>query len=108
MSGPFLILHKVRGEAAFDVAERLDGADEEIWIIPTSGHRAHPYWSCELLTSADQLLIGAGHGNHPWILFVEDLALPPLPDGLPDHYAINKEPAEPRKLGIIDLEELDL
>ena len=32
-----LILHKVRGEPAFDVAESLQIGDEEGWIIPTSG-----------------------------------------------------------------------
>jgi len=39
----YLILHKVRGEPAFDVAEKLQIGDEEGWIIPTSGHRAYPY-----------------------------------------------------------------
>ncbi len=62
MSELFLIAHKVRGEAAFDVATKMDcphcvtGIDQVIWgcfdceemgywwIIPTSGHRAFPYW----------------------------------------------------------------
>lgn len=65
MSDPFLILHKVRGEPAFDIAikmpcpscqpgveiadESMSGCDlcdglNVLWIIPTSGHRAHPYW----------------------------------------------------------------
>jgi hypothetical protein len=38
-----LILHKVRGEPAFDIASKLQIGDEEGWIIPTSGHRAYPY-----------------------------------------------------------------
>jgi hypothetical protein len=40
----YLILHKVRGQAAIDVATRvhLSGGDC-IWWIPTSGHRAYPY-----------------------------------------------------------------
>lgn len=38
-----LILHKVRGEPAFDIAEKIQIGDEEGWIIPTSGHRAYPY-----------------------------------------------------------------
>ena len=42
MSDLYLILHKVRGEPAFDIATRLQIADEEGWIIPTSGHRAYP------------------------------------------------------------------
>jgi len=61
MTELFLIAHKVSGEAAFDVATKMecpvcrDGTlnergcaecDEEgyWWIIPTSGHRAYPYW----------------------------------------------------------------
>src|SRR5678815_4364024 len=65
MTESFLILHKVRGEPAFDVATQLrcplcdDGerpgdrtprACQECratgywWIIPTSGHRAYPLW----------------------------------------------------------------
>lgn len=39
----YLILHKVRGEPAFDIAEKLMIGDEEGWIIPTSGHRAYPF-----------------------------------------------------------------
>jgi len=40
----YLILHKVRGQAAIDVATRvhLSGGDC-IWWIPTSRHRAYPY-----------------------------------------------------------------
>ena len=38
----YLILHKVRGEPAFDVAEQMEVGDEVWWIIPTSGHRAYP------------------------------------------------------------------
>jgi hypothetical protein len=45
---PYLIAHKVRGERAFDVAIRLDIGSEIGWIIPTSGHRAYPYWWTEL------------------------------------------------------------
>jgi len=39
----YLILHKVRGEPAFDIADKIQIGDEEGWIIPTSGHRAYPY-----------------------------------------------------------------
>lgn len=50
MSEPFLILHKVRGEAAFDIAIHCEdmGTEEDPgpwWIIPTSGHRAYPIWT---------------------------------------------------------------
>lgn len=66
-----LILHKVRGEPAFDVATELQIGDELGWIIPTSGHRAYPYQTWRL----DEL----GFGN-PSI----------VPDGVPDHYEIDK------------------
>lgn len=65
-----LILHKVRGEPAFDIAEQMeDGA----WIIPTSGHRAYPLrnWlltdlSKELDLYSGQLSIGCQDiANHP-------------------------------------------
>ncbi len=55
----YLIAHKVRGEPAFDIAQHLtcpkcEGTDDHCsacdgaghwWVIPTSGHRAWPYWS---------------------------------------------------------------
>ena len=44
MSDLYLILHKVRGEPAFDIAQKLIIGDEEGWIVPTSGHRAYPYY----------------------------------------------------------------
>lgn len=43
VSEPFLILHKVCGSPAFDIAVRVQIGDEEGWIIPTSGHRAYPW-----------------------------------------------------------------
>lgn len=46
-SEPFLILHKVRGEPAFDIAIECEDMGTETdpgpwWIVPTSGHRAYP------------------------------------------------------------------
>ena len=39
----YLIVHKVRGSPALDVAQRiLLSGGEELWLIPTSGHRAYP------------------------------------------------------------------
>lgn len=51
MSDLYLILHKVRGKPAFDIATPLQIGDEEGWIIPTSGHRAYPFqeWPISLL-----------------------------------------------------------
>ena len=45
MSEPYWIVHVVRSEPAFDIATRIQIGDEEGWIIPTSGHRAYPYWT---------------------------------------------------------------
>jgi hypothetical protein len=39
----YLIAHRVRGEVAYDVAQRwLLSNGQERWLIPTSGHRAYP------------------------------------------------------------------
>lgn len=91
-----LILHKVRGKPAFDVAEPCcpgprpcqpncgcwDGercSAEDEWIIPTSGHTAYPYRTWPLAN-----------------LRVNDVALEwPLeliPDDWPDHYQAKSEP----------------
>lgn len=41
----YLVLHKVRGKPAFDIAIKLKIGDEDGWIIPTSGWRCYPYWA---------------------------------------------------------------
>src|SRR5882762_1958547 len=98
MTELFLIAHCVRGEAAFDVAEQMEcphcmpiepSADflripEEgcfecegngyWWIIPTSGHRAFPYWSLHF-----ENILG-------------DDAIPDMPPSWPDHYKVNAAP----------------
>jgi hypothetical protein len=51
MTEPYLIAHVVRGQPAFDIAERIQIGDEEGWIIPTSGHRAYPLWAEPLMAS---------------------------------------------------------
>ncbi len=85
----FLIAHKVRGEPAFDVAAQMEcpmcqeaGAASVLchecdslgywWIIPTSGHRAYPYW----------------HGAKP----LYGKILEQMPEGLPDHYTTRAAP----------------
>jgi hypothetical protein len=76
----YLILHKVRGEPAFDIADQIEGSGTESdpgpwWIIPTSGHRAYPYqhWPMQMMwhhtTNGD---------------YVPTLVEPPA--GWPDHY----------------------
>ena len=72
----YLILHKVRGEPAFDVAEQMEVGDEVWWIIPTSGHRAYPAKHWELANLSYEFY-------------------PPhdLPDDLRDHYEYLPEPS---------------
>jgi hypothetical protein len=87
MSDLYLIAHKVRGEAAFDIAQRLPELDkdgEEAWIIPTSGHRAFPFWTFELrkIMYLDEVV---------WNTEVTmDAVLRKLcPPNWPDHYSVN-------------------
>jgi hypothetical protein len=43
MEERYLIAHVVRGEVAYDVAQRLLLSNgRALWLIPTSGHRAYP------------------------------------------------------------------
>lgn len=89
----YLIAHKVRGEPAFDVAEQMEVGSETWWVVPTSGHRAYPYWYGDL----DERFYFGPDG------------LPPMPADLPDHYAVTKAvKAKAKSLDFIDLEELGL
>lgn len=93
MSEPHLILHKVRGEPAFDVAIKLTLDrdlecttaidDDEVWIIPTSGHRAYPFWSSKLTELHINLLNPTQFITHALTLKLE---------GHPDHYSCNDRP----------------
>ena len=92
MTDLYLIAHKVSSEPAFDVACRMTcpeckQEDSDIpdcpecddlgywWIIPTSGHRAYPYWQCE------------------WNdLGMNDYIVPEMPPSLPDHYPTRSAP----------------
>lgn len=78
----YLIAHKVRGKAAFDIAIQMtveDCPDEVFWIIPTSGHRAYPWWHHELDMG----------------FAIDDiLAELPMPADLPDHYARDYVPRD--------------
>jgi hypothetical protein len=81
----YLILHKVRGEPAFDIASKLQIGDEEGWIIPTSGHRAYPFmvWNLDDLTDTSDINL---YGNHPKPATFDHL----VPDDWPDHYEVDK------------------
>jgi hypothetical protein len=43
MTVQYLILHKVRGEPQYDIAEKCMIGDEEGWVLCTCGHRCFPY-----------------------------------------------------------------
>jgi hypothetical protein len=80
----YLILHKVRGEPAFDIADKLQIGDEEGWIIPTSGHRAYPYsaWNLDDLADISDINMN-GHHTRPATL--DHL----VPADWPDHYPMD-------------------
>lgn len=105
MTAPlYLIAHSVRGEAAFDVALQMEcphctGRDlndahacfdcESLgywWIIPTSGHRAFPYWTANLLDIDDTYELSLDCTSplveHP----------PRMPPAWPDHYRHGPSP----------------
>lgn len=85
MTELYLILHKVRGAPAFDIAQKLDIADEEGWIIPTSGHRAYP-WRWYTLEAVEALM-------QRIVLNTPDLI---IPTDWPDHYQANASPKAER------------
>ncbi len=108
MSELYLIAHKVRNEAAFDVALQMDcphchgksneGREPYVcfdcedlgfwWIIPTSGHRAFPYWSLPL----DALMHDTAE-SFPLIDPERTLDIVPvMPPDWPDHYKVNGAP----------------
>lgn len=93
MSEPYLILHRVRGQPAFDIAncievELTSGEFEEWWIIPTSGHRAYPYWHSEIKQVGEcEFYFPDGRQN---ILYAI-----PLPPNWPDHYPTTASPHTP-------------
>lgn len=100
---PYLIAHKVRGEPAFDIAERFScphcnpigapvgsGCPEcdgtgVWWIVSTSGHRAYPFNHIELsllgVTTADGLSVSFLLNN--------------MPDPWPDHFPTRAAPTAP-------------
>lgn len=80
MSDLYLIAHIVRGFPAFDIASQIEIEDEIIWIIPTSGHRAWPYWS----TSLENCIVH--YNNNMLSMYDMEKCLAP-PIGHPDHYS---------------------
>lgn len=80
---PYLILHKVRGEPAFDIAIQLKIGDEDGWIIPTSGHRAYPQSTWRLMELGN-LQADTDRICKDWLA------------DWPDHYGIIPEPSRPK------------
>jgi len=98
----YLILHKVRGEPAFDVADKLQIGDEEGWIIPTSGHRAYPI----VVVPLDELI------NNEWDALVVKGLVPmrkaaagafELDPDWPDHYPEDKGGALPSGVSVMSI-----
>jgi hypothetical protein len=74
----YLILHKVRSEPAFDIAQKIEVGKEEGWIIPTSGHRAYPVQTWALSMNG--------------VPEIEDAySIPDIPPDLPDHYDVKRD-----------------
>jgi hypothetical protein len=92
MSEPFLIAHKVHGKPAFDIAERMECTECHTmgcpecddcgywWLIPSSGHRAYAYWYQPMTE-----------------------AVPPPPEGWPDHYPTSASPTVAKRSLLAEL-----
>jgi hypothetical protein len=85
MSDLYLILHRVRGQSAFDIATPLAIGDENGWIIPTSGHRAYPYHTWKLYDLGLRWSANNVRG------ITEDMNLE-MPPNWPDHYPTSATP----------------
>ena len=115
----YLIAHKVRGEAAFDIAIRMEcpicrgtGAKCVVegpecgecialgywWIIPTSGHRAYPWWHQRLdITTYTGALKGSLDVG------VKDCLVEPMPPDWPDHYQCDIDAETLRAITVTDI-----
>lgn len=95
MNQPFLILHRVRDAPAFDIAEKIgEDSQGDIWIIPTSGHRAYPamWWNMSMLECKD---------GQP-IPTYNDASVLDFFGFIPDHYSCNapSKTAKPAHRGL--------
>lgn len=82
----WLILHKVRGEPAWDVAEQIQLGSEQGYIIPTSGHRAYPLATSKLHSALDPEVYG----------HLTNLGTDGVFAAWRDHYQLTPEPRPPR------------
>lgn len=102
MSDLYLIAHKVRGEPAFDVAINIgDETSGDLWIIPTSGHRAYPFHYYKISDLAD---VSDYPHKYPQV-FLDDVN-PLFLEAIQDHYAVNNRPASSSVAKITDLDDL--
>lgn len=92
---PYLICHKVRGQPAFDVAIKMQIGNEDGWIIPTSGHRAYPYFSQSL---------GEIVQNDVYFATIKGEG---APDNAIDHYSAN-DTRPKRSMSELTLEDLEI
>ena len=76
---PHLVLHKVRGEPAWDVAEPATFGDDQGWVIPTSGHRCYP----SRVYPIDNLVAIDNPQGRELVADILDVS------HLPDHYSVN-------------------
>jgi hypothetical protein len=110
MGDLYLIAHKVRGEPAFDVAIQIpcpecdnDPGCTECdglgywWIIPTSGHRAYPYWSNAIHHDTGTLWINQGS------MVGVNFDIGEMPPSLPDHYTVRADPKAPKRSLLAEL-----
>lgn len=95
----YLILHKVRGEPALDIAILMnEGSPFESWIIPTSGHRAHPldFLPIERLYTDDGLQL------------LPRLQLIEFPHDWLDHYHYHNQPKPKAQLKVVPRRETSI
>lgn len=110
MTDLYLILHRVRNQPAFDIAEQMkcpscenDPGCTECsglgywWIASTWGFRCHPYWTIKLdITTVS---------DNQWLSLDEEggVALPNLPPDWPDLFPINSPSPHPDSGFVTDL-----
>jgi hypothetical protein len=63
MTEQYLILHKVRGEPQYDIAEKCMIGDEEGWVLCTCGHRCYPYRVISKI--GNQFMVDDNWAEHP-------------------------------------------
>src|SRR3974390_1176936 len=81
----YLVLHKVRGAPAFDVAINVSIAEQDAWVVSSSGHRCFPYWYASLKELFD------------------GITFPEMPEGIMDHFEAKAEVQMPKGTDVLKL-----